>query len=107
MRGITYIWVAYLVALLFMRGVFVLLVYFAGLSKVYYKPVRGALFLLLGHVFVFPLFPFILAVPLDLDMSFLYEPEQLLVIVFVVLVLLGYLTFVRYFLGSGSSIRRL
>nr|AJI44488.1 NADH dehydrogenase subunit 6 [Acrobeles complexus] len=105
--SITYIWVAYLVALLFMSGVFVLLVYFAGISKIYYKPVSGVFVLIVFHLLFMLFFPFILVTPLDLNMSFLYEPEQLLMVVFIVIVLLLYMMFVSYLLGSGSSMRRL
>jgi hypothetical protein len=104
---ITYIWVAYLLALLFLRGVFVLLIYFSGISKLYYFPVKGVIFLFIFHLCVLPFFPFILLIPMELNMRFLYEPEQILLVLFIILSLLMYIVFVRYMLGSGSTLRRL
>ena len=96
-----------MVALLYMSGVFVLLVYFAGISKVYYKPVRGSWFLLVFHLVIIPFYPFIISIPLELNMTFLYEPEQIFYVLFLVLVLLLYMLFVRYILGVGRTMRRL
>lgn len=93
--------------MLYMRGVFVLLVYFAGISKVYYKSVRGSWFLMAFHLVILPGFPFIISMPLEINMSFLYEPEQIFYVVFLVVALLMYMLFVRYMLGVGRTIRRL
>nr|YP_009142692.1 NADH dehydrogenase subunit 6 [Oxyuris equi]AKI07545.1 NADH dehydrogenase subunit 6 [Oxyuris equi] len=98
-----YVWYSYYICLIFLSGIFVILVYFSSLSKFsYMKKPWWLIFFFLGFVVGKV---FVSDFVLGLGISGIYGSWYLMVMFFLVLVLLFFMNFVSYFMSFGSAMR--
>ncbi|XGW34253.1 hypothetical protein V3C99_018246, partial [Haemonchus contortus] len=103
------VWFVYFVCLLFLRGIFVILVYFSSLSRVKYKKIYfvyllGLMLLIIGII--------IIVLKKDLDQSIVginefYYNVYWLMLIFILLTLLLFIRFVRYYLNFSGALRKI
>nr|YP_009642628.1 NADH dehydrogenase subunit 6 [Heterakis dispar]QCI56234.1 NADH dehydrogenase subunit 6 [Heterakis dispar] len=98
-------WYAYFICLLFLSGVFVILVYFSGFSKLVSLNVSGGIFLLLLTLFLFVVGGFTYNSCLNIN-NFYYDVSWFFFICLVVF-LLFFMNFVSYFLSFVGALRKL
>ena len=98
-------WYSYFICLLFLRGVFVILVYFSGFSKVVSLNMGGGLFLLLLTLFLFVVRGYVYNSCLDIN-NFYYDVNWAMFFCLVVF-LLFFMNFVSYFLSFVGALRKL
>jgi hypothetical protein len=96
-------WFIYLMLILFLSGIFVIIIYFSRLSTFSYKYTRGLLILLVIYLFFFPFIIFLL---LNKNINILFIFERLYIIVFLIISLIILMLFSRYFLSQSMAIRR-
>jgi NADH-ubiquinone oxidoreductase chain 6 len=96
-------WFIYLMLILFLRGIFVIIIYFSRLSTFSYKYTRGLLVFFIIYLFFFP---FIIYLLLNKNISLLFMFERLYIIVFLIVSLIILMLFSRYFLSQRIAIRR-
>nr|YP_010519768.1 NADH dehydrogenase subunit 6 [Macroponema beveridgei]UXP34545.1 NADH dehydrogenase subunit 6 [Macroponema beveridgei] len=99
-----YIWFSYFVCLLFLSGIFVILVYFSSLSKI--NLVKSYMV-----VFSFLLSLLILSVAYNnvlynVSLSVFYYSVFWLVIVYILLILLFFMNFTSFFLNFSGALRK-
>nr|YP_009243354.1 NADH dehydrogenase subunit 6 [Heterakis gallinarum]AMR36321.1 NADH dehydrogenase subunit 6 [Heterakis gallinarum] len=98
-------WYSYFICLLFLSGVFVILVYFSGFSKVVSLNMGGGLFLLLLTLFLFVVSGYAYSSCLDIN-NFYYDVNWTMFFCLVVF-LLFFMNFVSYFLSFVGALRKL
>nr|YP_008145676.1 NADH dehydrogenase subunit 6 [Ascaridia columbae]AGI96029.1 NADH dehydrogenase subunit 6 [Ascaridia columbae] len=98
-------WYSYFVCLLFLSGVFVILVYFSGFSKISESSVKGGLFLYLLTLFLFVSSSYFYSSCLNMN-NFYYDVNWILFFCLVSF-LLFFMNFVSYFLGFVGALRKL
>lgn len=99
-----HIWYSYYVCLLFLRGVFVIVVYFSSLSKFEYMKrsfglFSGLLIFLVGR-------DFFLVGDYFLSINNFYYVVYLGFVFIVIFILLFFMNFIRYFLSLAVAMRR-
>ena len=101
---IIHVWFSYFVCLLFLRGIFVILVYFSSLSKINLVKRQLTLFsFLLTLFFIYPLFVF---ESRYLNLNAFYYEIYWSLLVFVLLVLLFFINFSSYYLNFSGALRK-
>lgn len=104
MSFIIHVWFSYFVCLLFLRGIFVILVYFSRLSKINLVKSQLTLFsFLLTLFFIYPLFVF---ESRYLNLNAFYYEVYWSLLVFVLLVLLFFINFSSYYLNFSGALRK-
>nr|YP_009243342.1 NADH dehydrogenase subunit 6 [Heterakis beramporia]AMR36309.1 NADH dehydrogenase subunit 6 [Heterakis beramporia] len=98
-------WYSYFICLLFLSGVFVILVYFSGFSKMVSLNVSSGGFLLLLTLLLFVGSGYMYNSCLDIN-NFYYDVNWFLFFCLVVF-LLFFMNFVSYFLGFVGALRKL
>uniref|UniRef100_A0A912NE49 NADH dehydrogenase subunit 6 n=1 Tax=Haemonchus contortus TaxID=6289 RepID=A0A912NE49_HAECO len=103
------VWFVYFVCLLFLSGIFVILVYFSSLSSVKYKKMYfvnllGLVLLMIGMMMV--------VLKKDLDQSVVgmnefYYSVYWLMLIFILLTLLLFMSFVSYYLNFSGALRKI
>nr|YP_001700365.1 NADH dehydrogenase subunit 6 [Haemonchus contortus]ABY64772.1 NADH dehydrogenase subunit 6 [Haemonchus contortus] len=103
------VWFVYFVCLLFLSGIFVILVYFSSLSSVKYKKMYfvnllGFMLLMIGVMMVM--------LKKDLDQSMVgmnefYYNVYWLMLIFILLTLLLFMSFVSYYLNFSGALRKI
>ncbi|QCP88382.1 NADH dehydrogenase subunit 6 (mitochondrion) [Haemonchus contortus] len=103
------VWFVYFVCLLFLSGIFVILVYFSSLSSVKYKKMYfvnllGLMLLMIGMMMV--------VLKKDLDQSMVgmnefYYNVYWLMLIFILLTLLLFMSFVSYYLNFSGALRKI
>lgn len=96
-------WFIYLILILFLRGIFVIIIYFSRLSTFRYKYTRGLIILLLIYLLFFPFIIFLL---LNKNINLLFMFESLYIIVFLIIRLIVLILFSSYFLSQSIAMRR-
>lgn len=97
------VWFSYFVCLLFLRGIFVILVYFSSLSKLVFVS-RNLLLVLLALTFLFQVLSFS-----DQDFVSLrtfYNIVYLPLLLLILLVLILFINFRSYFLNFSGALRK-
>ena len=99
------VWFSYFIRLLFLRGIFVILVYFSSLSSFRIKNVN------LSVVVLFLSFMLILMlnyyqVKTLLSLNVFYYSLYWVILIYVILILLIFINFVRYFLNFSGALRK-
>lgn len=98
------VWYSYFICLLFLRGIFVILVYFSSLSKINFVRSKGVtLSLLITIFFVTPFFNFFSR---SLNLNSFYYSIHWFYIVFIVIILLFFINFRSYFLNFSGALRK-
>lgn len=100
-----YIWFSYFICLLFLRGIFVILVYFSSLSKI--SPVKSSLSWASLLVSLFIFFPSYFFYSGSLRINNFYYRVFWFLIFFIVIVLLFFINFTSYYLNFSGALRKL
>nr|YP_010271187.1 NADH dehydrogenase subunit 6 [Cylicocyclus elongatus]UKB87199.1 NADH dehydrogenase subunit 6 [Cylicocyclus elongatus] len=99
-----YVWFSYFICLLFLSGVFVILVYFSSLSKINLVKSYLVLVSLLLSLFVIKVSYNNLLYNVSLNVF--YYSIFWVVIVFILLILLFFMNFTSYFLNFSGALRK-
>jgi hypothetical protein len=103
LRFINHQWFIYLMLILFLRGIFVIIIYFSRLRTFRYKYTSGLFIIIIIFCFFFPFIIFLL---LNKNISLLFIFERLYIILFLIISLIILMLFSRYFLSQSIAIRR-
>nr|YP_009162019.1 NADH dehydrogenase subunit 6 [Litoditis aff. marina PmIII]AKS28869.1 NADH dehydrogenase subunit 6 [Litoditis aff. marina PmIII] len=100
-----HIWFSYFVCLLFLSGIFVILVYFSSLSKINItKSHLSFLLLFLSLIFLLPNF---LYNSNNLNLSGFYYSIYWFIFCYILFILLFFMNFSSYFLNFSGALRKL
>nr|YP_026079.1 NADH dehydrogenase subunit 6 [Steinernema carpocapsae]AAT00522.1 NADH dehydrogenase subunit 6 [Steinernema carpocapsae] len=99
-----YIWFSYFICLLFLSGVFVILVYFSSLSSVSNTKMPLSIFCFLLSFFSF--FPSYFFYYTNLSINNFYFNVYWLIIFFIIMVLLVFMNFTSYYLNFSGALRK-
>nr|UGK72393.1 NADH dehydrogenase subunit 6 [Caenorhabditis tribulationis] len=99
-----HIWFSYFICLLFLSGIFVILVYFSSLSKINVVKSYMSLFLLLISIMYFS--PTSLVYTNYLGLSGFYYSIYWFVFMFILVCLLFFMNFSSYFLNFSGALRK-
>nr|YP_001795394.1 NADH dehydrogenase subunit 6 [Toxocara malaysiensis]CAL80807.1 NADH dehydrogenase subunit 6 [Toxocara malaysiensis] len=100
-----YVWFAYFICLLFLSGIFVILVYFSSLSKI--GSTNTPFYVVGGVLTVFLFCPFFYGVFGLVSFNNFYYSVYWSVLVWVVVVLIFFMNFTSYFLNFTGALRKL
>lgn len=95
------VWFRYYVCIIFLRGIFVILVYFTRMSKYNFFYFRGSILIFLGRAFA-PIFFFYT----DLKISHLYLREYRAILFWLIFSLFYFINFTSYFLNYSGALRK-
>nr|UDL72551.1 NADH dehydrogenase subunit 6 [Oesophagostomoides stirtoni] len=99
-----YVWFSYFVCLLFLSGIFVILVYFSSLSKI--NLVKSHLVLLSFFLSIFVLTVVYNSILYNVSLNIFYYNVYWLVIVYILLILLFFMNFTSFFLNFSGALRK-
>lgn len=99
------IWFSYFIRLLFLSGIFVILVYFSSLSSFSIKNVSLS-FVVLFLSLILMLILRYYQVKVFLSLNVFYYSLYWIVLIYVILMLLIFINFVRYFLNFSGALRK-
>nr|QWK40679.1 NADH dehydrogenase subunit 6 [Stephanurus dentatus] len=99
-----YVWFSYFVSLLFLSGIFVILVYFSSLSKV--SLMKGYMVLLCVFLSLFVLVVVYGSLVVNINLCVFYYSLFWLVLFFVLLVLVFFMNFTSFFLNFSGALRK-
>nr|YP_001905896.1 NADH dehydrogenase subunit 6 [Toxocara canis]ACF06383.1 NADH dehydrogenase subunit 6 [Toxocara canis]CAL69965.1 NADH dehydrogenase subunit 6 [Toxocara canis] len=100
-----HVWFAYFICLLFLSGIFVILVYFSSLSKIGSAETP---FYTVGVILTVCLFfPFFYGIFSSVSFNNLYYSVYWGVLVWVILILIFFMNFTSYFLNFSGALRKL
>lgn len=95
------VWFSYFVCIVFLRGIFVILVYFTRISKYNFYKFRFSLLIFFGLFFV-PIFK----ITSFLSLYSLYYQEFSVLFIFLLRRLVYFINFSRYFLNYSGALRK-
>nr|YP_009240277.1 NADH dehydrogenase subunit 6 [Haemonchus placei]AMO01511.1 NADH dehydrogenase subunit 6 [Haemonchus placei] len=103
------VWFVYFVCLLFLSGIFVILVYFSSLSSVKYKKMYMMLMLM---VLVMTMMMMMMNLDKNLmkimvSMNEFYYNIYWLIMIFILMILLMFMSFVSYYLNFSGALRKI
>nr|YP_010519780.1 NADH dehydrogenase subunit 6 [Cloacina communis]UXP34557.1 NADH dehydrogenase subunit 6 [Cloacina communis] len=99
-----YVWFSYFVCLLFLSGIFVILVYFSSLSKI--NLVKSYLVILSLFLSFFVLSISYNSILYGVSLNVFYYSIFWLVIVYILLILLFFMNFTSFFLNFSGALRK-
>nr|YP_011013862.1 NADH dehydrogenase subunit 6 [Coronocyclus coronatus]WPY71316.1 NADH dehydrogenase subunit 6 [Coronocyclus coronatus] len=99
-----YVWFSYFICLLFLSGIFVILVYFSSLSKINLVKSYLVLVSLLLSLFVVKIS--YNSMLYNVSLNVFYYSIFWVVIVFILLILLFFMNFTSYFLNFSGALRK-
>nr|YP_009310883.1 NADH dehydrogenase subunit 6 [Triodontophorus nipponicus]AOT98917.1 NADH dehydrogenase subunit 6 [Triodontophorus nipponicus] len=99
-----YVWFSYFICLLFLSGIFVILVYFSSLSKI--NLVKSYLVLLSFILSLFVLNISYSVLSVNVSLNVFYYSVYWLLIVFILMILLFFMNFTSYFLNFSGALRK-
>nr|YP_010708750.1 NADH dehydrogenase subunit 6 [Cruznema tripartitum]WCR50917.1 NADH dehydrogenase subunit 6 [Cruznema tripartitum] len=100
-----HVWFSYFVCLLFLSGIFVILVYFSSLSKI--NLVKSQLTLFSLFLTLFFMFPMFLFESKYLNLNAFYYEIYWSMLFFILLVLLFFMNFSSYYLSFSGALRKI
>nr|AEK49080.1 NADH dehydrogenase subunit 6 [Contracaecum osculatum A sensu Nascetti et al. (1993)]AEK49081.1 NADH dehydrogenase subunit 6 [Contracaecum osculatum A sensu Nascetti et al. (1993)]AEK49082.1 NADH dehydrogenase subunit 6 [Contracaecum osculatum A sensu Nascetti et al. (1993)]AEK49083.1 NADH dehydrogenase subunit 6 [Contracaecum osculatum A sensu Nascetti et al. (1993)]AEK49084.1 NADH dehydrogenase subunit 6 [Contracaecum osculatum A sensu Nascetti et al. (1993)] len=100
-----HVWFSYFICLLFLSGIFVILVYFSSLSKVNYS--NTPFYLIGGLLSVFVFYPFFYGIFNYVSISNFYYDVYWSVFIWVILILIFFMNFTSYYLNFSGALRKL
>nr|YP_009312574.1 NADH dehydrogenase subunit 6 [Contracaecum ogmorhini sensu lato Australia]YP_009312586.1 NADH dehydrogenase subunit 6 [Contracaecum ogmorhini sensu lato South Africa]YP_009312598.1 NADH dehydrogenase subunit 6 [Contracaecum ogmorhini sensu lato Pacific Canada]AOV63336.1 NADH dehydrogenase subunit 6 [Contracaecum ogmorhini sensu lato Australia]AOV63348.1 NADH dehydrogenase subunit 6 [Contracaecum ogmorhini sensu lato South Africa]AOV63360.1 NADH dehydrogenase subunit 6 [Contracaecum ogmorhin len=100
-----HVWFSYFICLLFLSGIFVILVYFSSLSKVSF--INTPLSLLGGVLSVFLFYPFFYGVVNFVSISVFFYSVYWMVFIWIIMVLVFFMNFTSYYLNFSGALRKL
>lgn len=95
------IWYRYFVSLVFLRGIFVILVYFTRISSYNYYNFGFYILIFLGF-FIIPAIYFLS----DLQVFYLYFRDFFFLFIWIIFSLFFFINFTRYFLNFSGALRK-
>nr|QCG69220.1 NADH dehydrogenase subunit 6 [Toxascaris leonina] len=99
-----HVWFSYFICLLFLSGIFVILVYFSSLSKVNYVVTP---FCFLGGVLsVFFFYPFFYGLVDVVSINNFYYGVYWVLFVWIIMILIFFMNFTSYFLSFSGALRK-
>nr|YP_009092000.1 NADH dehydrogenase subunit 6 [Uncinaria sanguinis]AHI51920.1 NADH dehydrogenase subunit 6 [Uncinaria sanguinis] len=98
------VWFSYFICMLFLSGIFVILVYFSSLSSI--KVVKGYMVLLSLVLSLFVISMNFVMLLTNLNISVFYYSLFWLVIMFVLMILLFFMNFTSFFLNFSGALRK-
>nr|AHI51908.1 NADH dehydrogenase subunit 6 [Uncinaria sanguinis] len=98
------VWFSYFICMLFLSGIFVILVYFSSLSSI--KVVKGYLVLLSLVLSFFVISMNFVMLLTNLNIGVFYYSLFWLVIMFVLMILLFFMNFTSFFLNFSGALRK-
>lgn len=99
-----HVWFSYFICLLFLSGIFVILVYFSSLSKIGY--VVTPFYFIRGVLSVFFFYPFFYRVTDVVAVNNFYFSVYWMLLVWVIFVLIFFINFTSYFLNFSGALRK-
>nr|YP_004935173.1 NADH dehydrogenase subunit 6 [Ascaris lumbricoides]YP_009450151.1 NADH dehydrogenase subunit 6 [Ascaris ovis]ADV58580.1 NADH dehydrogenase subunit 6 [Ascaris suum]AGN72541.1 NADH dehydrogenase subunit 6 [Ascaris sp. chimpanzee-cA]AWK29301.1 NADH dehydrogenase subunit 6 [Ascaris sp.]ADV58567.1 NADH dehydrogenase subunit 6 [Ascaris lumbricoides]AER26689.1 NADH dehydrogenase subunit 6 [Ascaris lumbricoides] len=99
-----HVWFSYFICLLFLSGIFVILVYFSSLSKIGY--VVTPFYFIGGVLSVFFFYPFFYSVTDVVAVNNFYFSVYWMLLVWVIFVLIFFMNFTSYFLNFSGALRK-
>nr|BAV82615.1 NADH dehydrogenase subunit 6 [Ancylostoma ceylanicum] len=99
-----YVWFSYFICLLFLSGIFVILVYFSSLSKINMVKSYMVIFSLLFSLLVVSLNYNV--VLYNVSLSVFYYKIFWMMILFILLILLFFMNFTSFFLNFSGALRK-
>lgn len=99
-----HVWFSYFICLLFLSGIFVILVYFSSLSKIGY--VVTPFYFIGGVLSVFFFYPFFYRVTDVVAVNNFYFSVYWMLLVWVIFVLIFFINFTSYFLNFSGALRK-
>lgn len=96
-------WYIYLFVIIFLRGLFIIIVYVTSISSWRYKRVNFSLSFIF---FIFIFYPYILFTIDINNISLIIRPYYLGLVLYIVIFLLYLIGFCSYILSAGSAIRK-
>nr|YP_009142135.1 NADH dehydrogenase subunit 6 [Pseudoterranova azarasi]YP_009312550.1 NADH dehydrogenase subunit 6 [Pseudoterranova decipiens sensu lato Germany]AKG63668.1 NADH dehydrogenase subunit 6 [Pseudoterranova azarasi]AOV63312.1 NADH dehydrogenase subunit 6 [Pseudoterranova decipiens sensu lato Germany] len=99
-----HVWFSYFICLLFLSGIFVILVYFSSLSKV--SMVGTPFYFLGGCLSVFCFYPFFYGVTSLVSINNFYYSVYWSFFVWIIFVLIFFMNFTSYFLNFSGALRK-
>uniref|UniRef100_UPI0030E4EF4E NADH dehydrogenase subunit 6 n=1 Tax=Porrocaecum reticulatum TaxID=2161849 RepID=UPI0030E4EF4E len=100
----SHVWFSYFICLLFLSGIFVILVYFSSLSKV--SSVETPFYVLGGVASVFFFYPFFYSVFNFVAINNFYYSFYWGAVVWIILILIFFMNFTSYFLNFSGALRK-
>ena len=100
-----HVWFSYFICLLFLSGIFVILVYFSSLSKV--EVLNSPFGFLLGVLTFFYFYPFLFFYCDKLSLNNFYYDVYWFFFVILIVVLLLFINFTSYFLNFSGALRKI
>nr|BAV78674.1 NADH dehydrogenase subunit 6 [Steinernema kushidai] len=100
-----HVWFSYFICLLFLSGVFVILVYFSSLSKI--SPVKSPLMIFSFFISLFVFFPSYFFYTGFWGINNFYYSVYWFIIFFLIVVLLMFMNFTSYYLNFSGALRKL
>nr|UZP15735.1 NADH dehydrogenase subunit 6 [Contracaecum sp.] len=100
-----HVWFSYFICLLFLSGIFVILVYFSSLSKVSYS--STPFYLLGGVLSVFVFYPFFYSVFSFVSLSNFFYGVYWSIFIWLILILVFFMNFTSYYLNFSGALRKL
>lgn len=97
------IWFSYFVCLIFLRGIFVILVYFSSLSKYNFYKFSISFLIFAGLIFV----PFFFFYGQSNYLYSLYFLNFFYLFFYIIIILLLFINFTRYFLNFSGALRKI
>lgn len=99
----TQIWFSYFVCIIFLRGIFVILVYFSSLSKYNFYKFKYFIFIFLGLIFC----PLIYYYSNNVFLFNLYYFDYLFLLIWIIISLIFFINFTSYFLNFSGALRKI
>lgn len=95
------VWYSYFVCIIFLRGIFVILVYFTSISKYIFHKLNASLLIITGLLFIPYLF-----ISYSLTLNSLYFKDYILLFFFLLRSLIYFINFSSYFLNYRGALRK-
>nr|UDL72539.1 NADH dehydrogenase subunit 6 [Oesophagostomoides longispicularis] len=99
-----YVWFSYFVCLLFLSGIFVILVYFSSLSKI--NLVKSYLIFLSFFLSFFVLMVIYNSILCNVSLNVFYYSVFWMIMVYILLILLFFMNFTSFFLNFSGALRK-
>lgn len=104
---INYIWFSYFVCLIFLRGVFVIVVYFSSISTFFRFDYGFGFWIFIISIFIFLSGNFVVFFNCLNSLNFIYNSIYRGVFVWIIICLLLFINFISFFLNFSGALRKL
>ena len=95
------VWYSYFICIIFLRGIFVILVYFTRISKYIFHKLNLAFFVILGLLFIPSVY-----ISFYMTLNSLYFKNFLFLFLFLLVNLIYFMNFSSYFLNYRGALRK-